>query len=48
MNNKTAKLLNRYSKQSGLILKNLKKEWYSLNVNEKFKKRQEIIQKLKV
>lgn len=47
MNEKTAKLLNRYATQKGANSRELKREWLSLNAKERFKKRQAMLQELK-
>lgn len=47
MNEKTAKLLGRYSKAKGTNLKDLKREWLGLNAKERFKKRQTLLTDLK-
>lgn len=47
MNEKTAKLLNRYSLAKGANPKELKREWLSLNARERFQKRQALLQALK-
>ena len=46
MNGKTAKLLNRYSKARGVNVRDLKREWYSMNAKERFLKRQEMLKDL--
>jgi len=46
MNEKTAKLINRYSLAKGTNSKDLKKEWNSLNAKERFLKRQSLIRDL--
>ncbi|MBX7056781.1 MAG: hypothetical protein K1X75_01855 [Leptospirales bacterium] len=47
MNEKTAKLLNRYSLARGGNLKALKREWLSLNARQRFERRQAILRELK-
>ena len=46
MNQKTAKLLRKYSKFKNLNPRHLKKEWISLNKKERTEKRQEILKEL--
>lgn len=43
MNAKTVKILRKYANLKGLDLKNLKREWLSLNEFQKDKKRQEYL-----
>lgn len=47
MNEKTAKLLNKYAQAKGLNTKDLKRKWLSLNKNERFLERQKILKELK-
>lgn len=47
MNEKTAKLLNRYALAKGSNSRELKREWVSLNAKERFQKRQSILNELK-
>lgn len=47
MNEKTAKLLNRFALAKGSNVKNLKREWNSMNSKERFLKRQEMLKDLK-
>ncbi len=47
MNEKTAKLLNRYAQTRGSNVKELKKEWLAMNAKERFLKRQELLKELK-
>jgi len=47
MNEKTAKLLNKYAKARGVNPKELKREWTSLNAKERFVKRQNLLKELK-
>lgn len=47
MNEKTAKLLNKYAAAKGSNSKELKREWLSLSAKERFQKRQEILKDLK-
>ncbi|MBI3396158.1 MAG: hypothetical protein HY042_10015 [Spirochaetia bacterium] len=47
MNEKTAKLLNRFAKAKGVNPKDLKREWAGLNATERFKKRQTLLRDLK-
>ena len=47
MNEKTAKLLNRYAMARGSNSRDLKREWLSLNARERFQKRQAMLQELK-
>ncbi|MCR9144027.1 MAG: hypothetical protein NXI24_17400 [bacterium] len=47
MNEKTAKLLNKYALAKGSNSRDLKREWVSLNAKERFQKRQAILQELK-
>lgn len=46
MNEKTAKLLNKYATARGQNVKELKREWLSLNGKERFLKRQELLKEL--
>lgn len=46
MNEKTAKLLNRYALARGANVKDLKREWNSLDARGRFVRRQELIQDL--
>jgi hypothetical protein len=43
MNSKTAKIIKKYSDLKGINVKQLKREWLSLNESEKDKKRQEYL-----
>jgi hypothetical protein len=47
MNEKTAKLLNKYALTKGANAKDLKKEWVSLNAKERYQKRQSLLRELK-
>ncbi len=47
MNEKTAKLINRYAEAKGYKAKELKKKWLSLNKKERFLERQRILKELK-
>ena len=47
MNEKTAKLLNRYAMAKGSNLKELKRLWNSLNARDRFLKRQGMLKELK-
>lgn len=47
MNEKTAKLLNKYATTKGLNANNLKKEWMAMNAAERFKRRQALLGELK-
>lgn len=47
MNEKTAKLLSRYSLARGTNLKSLKREWLSLNARQRFERRQAMLNELK-
>jgi len=47
VNGKTAKLLTRYSRATGVSLKDLKRDWYSMTAKERFLKRQVILKELK-
>jgi len=47
MNEKTAKLLNRYAKARGVNVKELKRQWTALNGRERFDKRQALLKDLK-
>ncbi|WP_155722273.1 hypothetical protein [Leptospira weilii] len=46
MNQKTAKLLNKYAELKGVSLKQIKREWLVLNEHQKDQKRQEILKEL--
>ncbi|EMM71829.1 hypothetical protein LEP1GSC038_4069 [Leptospira weilii str. 2006001855] len=46
MNQKTAKLLNKYSELKGISSKQIKREWLVLNEHQKDQKRQEILKEL--
>ncbi|MCS7206131.1 MAG: hypothetical protein NZ853_10585 [Leptospiraceae bacterium] len=46
MNEKTAKLLNKYAMAKGLNPKNLKRFWLSLNKEQRFLERQKILKEL--
>jgi hypothetical protein len=46
MNEKTAKLLNRYAAARGVNVKELKREWNALDSRGRFQKRQELISDL--
>ena len=46
MNEKTAKLLNRYAVARGANVKELKREWNGLDARGRFLRRQELIQDL--
>ncbi len=46
MNEKTAKLINRYSLAKGINNKDLKKEWMALNARQRFEKRQSMLKDL--
>jgi len=43
MNEKTAKLLNRYATLRGVNVKDLKREWNSMNARERFLRRRDLI-----
>ncbi len=47
MNGKTARLLNKIALAKGKKLKDLKRHWLGLDLNEKYKQRQEYLQELK-
>ncbi len=47
MNEKTAKLLRKYSDAKGINLKEMKRKWLTLNQKEKFLERQRILNELK-
>lgn len=47
MNEKTAKLLNRYALAKGSNSRDLKREWNNLNAGERHLRRQEILKELK-
>lgn len=47
MNEKTAKLLNRYALAKGGNSKDIKREWTALNAKERFLKRQSMLKDLK-
>ncbi|MCB1325504.1 MAG: hypothetical protein H7A21_15630 [Spirochaetales bacterium] len=47
MNEKTAKLINRYSLARGSNSKELKREWNTLNARERFLRRQMMLRELK-
>ncbi|MEQ9363159.1 MAG: hypothetical protein RIF32_02895 [Leptospirales bacterium] len=47
MNEKTAKLLNKYALAKGSNSRDLKREWVALNAKERFQKRQSILKELK-
>jgi len=47
MNEKTAKLLNRYAMARGANLKELKRQWTAMNARERFLKRQDLLKDLK-
>ncbi|MBM9500842.1 MULTISPECIES: hypothetical protein [Leptospira] len=46
MNQKTAKLLNKYAELKGVSSKQIKREWLVLNEHQKDQKRQEILKEL--
>ncbi len=46
MNQKTAKLLNKYAELKGISSKQIKREWLVLNEHQKDQKRQEILKEL--
>ncbi|AMX57201.1 hypothetical protein LEP1GSC016_3119 [Leptospira borgpetersenii serovar Hardjo-bovis str. Sponselee] len=46
MNQKTAKLLNKYAELKGVSSKQIKREWLILNEHQKDQKRQEILKEL--
>ncbi len=46
MNGKTVKLIRRYSLQTGVAEKNLKREWLSMNGNQRFERRQKMLESL--
>lgn len=47
MNEKTAKLINRYALAKGSNSRELKREWNALNARERFQKRQAMLAELK-
>ncbi len=47
MNEKTAKLINRYASAKGYNPKDLKKRWLNLNAKERFLERQKMLLELK-
>ena len=47
MNEKTAKLLNRFALAKGSNPKSLKKEWNSMTAKQKFERRQAMLTELK-
>lgn len=47
MNEKTAKLINKYSMAKGANAGDLKREWNSMNSKERFQKRQTMLKELK-
>lgn len=47
MNEKTAKLLNKYAMAKGYSSKDLKRRWLSLNKKQRFLERQKILAELK-
>ncbi|MCB1315422.1 MAG: hypothetical protein KDK34_08085 [Leptospiraceae bacterium] len=46
MNEKTAKLLNRYARTTGANSRALKREWLSLTGKERYEKRQALLKEL--
>lgn len=46
MNEKTAKLINRYAMAKGLNPKNIKRYWLSLNKEQRFQERQKMLAEL--
>ncbi|GIX41146.1 MAG: hypothetical protein KatS3mg129_0879 [Leptospiraceae bacterium] len=47
MNEKTAKLINKYALAKGYNARELKKRWLSLNSKERFLERQKMLKELK-
>jgi hypothetical protein len=47
MNEKTAKLINKYAQAKGFNSKDLKRRWLSLNSKERFWERQKMLKELK-